>query len=1169
MNVFILGVPHKGSSSLLASPYMEKELRLLGITPTVMAVNDEAQLTAAIRQIVMLGGLVLTPLTGKANIDRLLSDSMAKACGLPLEQNEEVFEQLAQRNVKLTREEVAQLSTLPKGAQVYAFHDDGYPAYQVDGENIHAILLPADPAEQSAVFLNTVFPTFAQQPKYPCASHTIRVMELSAAEVEGALKDALITENPCIAVYPGKEETIVRVSVRAQAQEQAASACQSAAKTVLERLGSYVYGVDVPNIERALLQRLEKKQLHLALAESGSKRRGEQRLVKCKKADSVELYFPQENSPAVEAAKAQYGAVSLQTACAMAASGSASNRIGVAVVMPTARERAASAYVAACFSGHTLSRVIPISGFKDVQQLSDACVSHGLNLARKFADSHPTLPKGAVAAIAAPAAIPKEETTSMPSEEKQSLPKRILGAIFPTKADPTKEKLRKLGLILCLCVFCGSVGYLMDHHQQGVNAQETNKELSNMKEDFKNGNLDNYEIDEEKLAEVAPEVLDEYKPFVAINDDMQGWVQIDGTNLAYPVVQAKDNEYYSRLNFQGEYDYYGIPYLDFECRLDIDPEKTSDNLVIYGHNIGNDGLAFNPLSYYKQLNFYKEHPVVRFDSIYKEQEYKIFGVMVTNAQPEQDNGNVFNYHQMVDFDDEEEFNAFISEVRRRSMWDIDVDVQYGDKLLTLSTCCYDFRPEARCVVLARAIREGEDRNVDTSTAVQNVDAYFPQAYLDAMKEKAKYGKVKGIAIQGDDEYILEVGQTLQLSAVTTPADAPINTARWESSASAVATVDPASGFITALTPGEATITARADDGGYVDTVKVIVRAKNALEGLYFGGDLFTVAVGKELKLTVYAEPEDAALELTWSGDSDCFDAYVNKSNQRELYITGLEATTEPAAITVTDKLTGLSASCYVSVVDENAKISVPGSLNVQSGVPAYLNLTVSPASSTSLVVKRVDYWEDDNITVSGPSAGNGVLTYTVTMTGEPGESGDIEFYLDDDSVGSCTVTIVAGNTPANPNTPGNPTNPSNPNAPEKITIVNEFGQTLNGNTFDLDSDLDDVMLILTGATDYKWTSTNPKAAYVDEYGFLCIEGAGTATITVTGPNGGTAQFTINVDGGAQPPKQEEQKPSETPEEPEVPEEEEPEEEPECTCGGGEATFGGVVHDEDCPLYEED
>jgi serine kinase of HPr protein (carbohydrate metabolism regulator) len=73
-------------------------------------------------------------------------------------------------------------------------------------------------------------------------------MELSAAEVEGALKDALITENPCIAVYSGKEETIVRVSVRAQAQEQATSACQSAAKTVLERLGSYVYGVDVPNI---------------------------------------------------------------------------------------------------------------------------------------------------------------------------------------------------------------------------------------------------------------------------------------------------------------------------------------------------------------------------------------------------------------------------------------------------------------------------------------------------------------------------------------------------------------------------------------------------------------------------------------------------------------------------------------------------------------------------------------------------------------------------------------------------------------------------------------------------------------------------------------------------------------------------------------------------------
>lgn len=923
MNVFILGVARQGSHQLLSSSYMEKELKLLGILPTVLPVGDEAQLKAAIQKIMLMGGLILSPLTGNAAIDRLLSDQMAKACGVPLEMNESVFEQIAQRNVKLTREEVAQLATLPRGAEVYALQDNTYPAYQMDGENIHAILLPPDPAEQSAVFLNTVFPTFAQQKKYACESHILRVMDLSLSEVETALKDGLTSENPCIAVYPGKEEVIVRVSVRAQDPQQAASACQSAAKTVLERLNGYVYGVDVPSIERALMQRLEKQGLHLSLCESGTNRRAEKRLVKCKKADSVELNFPQDamSNPAVADIIKKYGAVSNQTAAAMAAAVSDSKHIGVGISLPTSREKAASAHVAASFSGHTLSREIPISGFKSVQQLTDACVSHALNLARKFADSHPALPKGAAAATVAMAAAAgkKEDTTSMKNkaEGKPSLLKRFATAFFPQKADSTGEKMRKLGIILCLCVFCCSVGYLMNHHQQGVNAVETNKELSNMKEDFKNGKLDNYEIDEEKLAAVKEEVLDEYKPFVAINDDMQGWVEIEGTNLSYPVVQSKDNLYYHRRNFQGEDDYYGIPYLDYECRLDTDPERCSDNLIIYGHNIGNDGLMFNPLSYYKQLDFYKQHPVVRFDSIYKEQEYKIFGVMIVNSEPEQDNGTVFKYWQQVDFDDEEEFNAFVNEVRRRSMWDIDVDVQPDDNLLTLSTCCYDFRPNARCVILARAIREGEDRTVDTSTAKVNEDAYYPKAYYDALNEKAKYGHVKGIKIDGKAEQILEVGQTLQLKAITDPADAPINTATWDSSTPTIATVDAKTGLVTAVAPGETKITAMADDGGYAASVTIVVKAKNALEYLYFEEDEITLAEGQEAALTVYADPEDAAVDLTWSIGGAALTGSANKSNQKQFYVKAVAATNEPVAVTVTDKTTKVSATCYVYVTGAN------------------------------------------------------------------------------------------------------------------------------------------------------------------------------------------------------------------------------------------------------------
>jgi len=1136
MNVLIIGVAQKQSGQMLASPYMEKELHLLGISAMKLTVSDEAQMKDAFQQAMLMGGLLLVPLTGKAAIDSLLNQQTAKACGLSMALNEDVFEQIAQRNVKLTREEVVKLSTLPVGAKVYAIQDDTCPAYQVAGENIHAILLPADKAEQSAVFFNTVFPTLARQPKYPCASHSLRVMDLSLPEIEGALKDMLQLENPCIAVYPGKRESIVRVSVRAEDKQQASSACQSALKAIVERLGSYVYGVDVPNVETALLQRLDKQHLHLFVNESGSNRQAEKRLIRCSKSDTVGLSFAQESH-----------GVSMEGACRMAAAASGGATIGVGISMPTAKEKSAAAYVAACFSGHTLSKELNISEFKSVQQLSDACVSEALNLARKFADSHPALPKGAAAvteamgaaAVVSSASANKATETAPAEEKKAPLPKRILSAIFPQKSDPTGEKMRKLGIILCLCVFCGSMAYLMNHHQQGVNAVETNKELTNMKEDFAAGKLDDYEIDEEALAAVRQEVLDQYKPFVALNGDMQGWIEVPDTNLSYPVVQSTDNLYYHRRGFDGEDDYYGVPYLDYECSVDV--EEVSDNLIIYGHNIGNDGLMFNPLSYYKQLDFYKTHPIVNFDTIYKEQSFKIFGVFITNAEPEQDNGKVFKYWQMVDFDDDSEFMDYVNEVRKRSIWDIDsVDVQPGDQLLTLSTCVYDFRPEARIVIVARQVREGEEATVDTANVVKNEDAYYPQAYYDAMKEKAKYGHVKGISIDGKENITMEVGQTLQLTAKTNPADAPINTATWDSSASAVVTVDAKTGMLTAVAPGEALITAKADDGGYVDTVKVTVMAGSPLEYLYFNMDYYTMAEGQELMLAVNLDPEDAAADLSWSIDGEEIDLEVSKSNPKQAYLYAYELTERPISITVVDNITGLSASCYVQVIDPNA--STPN--NPQGGSQG--GTTENPQGGTQ-----------------GGTTTPAVCQYCGVAAGQPHDVSclyyeELAFIMDGDEYNEIEGSFMVGDTSQAP--------------------------------------------AVEGSTSYKWSSSNNNVVTVDRYGNITAVGAGTATITVTGANGGTATIVVTVtgDGTVTPPQQD------TPSTPETPSEGEEgveceicgkddgthratcevcggihgehkedcstlieEEEPQCTCDSPDASFGAVIHDEDCPLYEED
>ncbi|MBQ9108639.1 MAG: hypothetical protein IJY02_01265, partial [Oscillospiraceae bacterium] len=135
---------------------------------------------------------------------------------------------------------------------------------------------------------------------------------------------------------------------------------------------------------------------------------------------------------------------------------------------------------------------------------------------------------------------------------------------------------------------------------------------------------------------------------------------------------------------------------------------------------------------YKKLAYYKEHPTFRYDSVYKENEYKILGVfLVTANDPE------FLYHNMIDLD-EAELTEFVNQVRARSLINTKIDVKTTDKLVTLSTCDYSFKDAqgnrvARFVVVGRAIRDGEDPTVDTSVATLNANPVMPAEWYEQIK----------------------------------------------------------------------------------------------------------------------------------------------------------------------------------------------------------------------------------------------------------------------------------------------------------------------------------------------------------------------------------------------------------------------------------------------------
>ncbi len=227
-------------------------------------------------------------------------------------------------------------------------------------------------------------------------------------------------------------------------------------------------------------------------------------------------------------------------------------------------------------------------------------------------------------------------------------------------------------------------------------------------------------------------LLDSMKSFTEENKDSAGWITVGGTSIDNIVMQTDNNDYYLDHDFYGRYSQPGTVFADFRCVVNDYDFNQSDNIIIYGHNQAN-GTMFGTLQKYKitkqntsKFDFYLQHPTFTFSNLYEEYTYKIIALFVCEVEPEQTrDGNVFDYHNYIRFGtNERTYGEFISNVEERSQIITGVDVQEGDKFLTLSTCSNEFEP-SRFVVIGRRVRDGESPEVDTSLAKLNPDAKEP------------------------------------------------------------------------------------------------------------------------------------------------------------------------------------------------------------------------------------------------------------------------------------------------------------------------------------------------------------------------------------------------------------------------------------------------------------
>lgn len=248
-------------------------------------------------------------------------------------------------------------------------------------------------------------------------------------------------------------------------------------------------------------------------------------------------------------------------------------------------------------------------------------------------------------------------------------------------------------LVLCTMIFTVSTGKLISSWLQYKQASDDFNKLRN-------------EIMADPGADGKPESekepkLPDYKKLAEQNPDLIGWIYLPNKN-SYPVMHTPDRpQYYLRRNFEKEYSIAGCIFL-------ADENRTTDNhQLLYGHHMKDKSMFGSLEDYMRDEDYFKEHREIRFDSLDSVRIYKVFAAFKTSIYGESDGFNI--YRNVKDLN-EEEYSAFVAEVKEHSIYKVDETPEYGMPLLTLSTCSYHRNDGAGREVVVCYLEKEFDKN---------------------------------------------------------------------------------------------------------------------------------------------------------------------------------------------------------------------------------------------------------------------------------------------------------------------------------------------------------------------------------------------------------------------------------------------------------------------------
>ncbi len=339
-------------------------------------------------------------------------------------------------------------------------------------------------------------------------------------------------------------------------------------------------------------------------------------------------------------------------------------------------------------------------------------------------------------------------------------------SFIPHKTDSKNTKIRKAVVLTSLVVILFAAGYLIN---ELVIKPFLNDQITSEIHAIAYGD-DSDNDDPNKPAQ-------DWDALKKINKEIVAWITIDNTKIDYPVLEHKGDtehsQYYLNRTYKKSWSDFGSIFVDYRSKKSV----KSKNVILHGHNI-RDGSMFHSLVNYGDtkgnLDYYKKHPIIEFNTPEGDQKYKIISVFKTNTL--YDHGYFFNYMQGT-FLSDAEFMNFVYNCRVRSLINCPVMVNEDDQILTLSTCSYEFT-NWRTVVVARKLRDGEKAQVNTELAVLNSKPLFPEVYYQRYggtrpKELTfKTANAKGLINWYDGKGDLEGSEVLTATVAANPTEAP-------------------------------------------------------------------------------------------------------------------------------------------------------------------------------------------------------------------------------------------------------------------------------------------------------------------------------------------------------------------------------------------------------------